>query len=100
MTREEKQERYRLGVEIDEEEKEIRDMLYALSNPSSQPIIKDYLEAFHPHHYEELFPNQDEDGFQTVKHREGQEVSSWLRKGARTNTPPRRVQVLHDVSIH
>lgn len=99
MTREEKQERYRLGLEIDEEEKEIQSMLSALNNPSSPAVIEDYLEVNYPLQYEELFSNQDEEGFEIVNHHRGQEMSSWLRKGGRSDAAPRQLQVLHNTSI-
>lgn len=100
QTKTEKHGKWVLHTALDEDVTEIENVLSDLNNPQSWTNIKAHLEDNHQGHFQELFGlGFDEAGFQTVRGKRYNVISSWLKGASRSNSSKRSVSELLRLSL-
>ena len=76
-TRLEKSETWTYHQALEVDAKEVAELLHELHDARNPKLVKEYLETFHPKHYDELYP-RGEDGWETVQSRHDVTIRRWL----------------------
>lgn len=98
QTKTEKQVSYGCRQKLDEITVEANALLEDLRNADRFPILKNYLDANHSQHFDQLF-GTDEDGFQTVHRNAENALKNWLNNGSIGHQQPRTISVLQEASL-
>ena len=103
-TKPEKHREWELRKEIDMNALEIEGLLSDLKRTDYWKSVKTYLEVNQPHHHDELFGDEEDDGFQTVHHDLSKVLSKWLHPNPGVNDhqgrKTRHVRTLVFASLH
>lgn len=100
QTKIEGHENYQLRARMDEVLDEIEELLPCLQDPARWSSIKDYLEDHHNSHFNQLFGRGvDEHGFQEVRGKKYNVLSSWIKGAPKRLISTRPVFELLNVNL-
>ncbi|MCJ1475096.1 hypothetical protein MMC13_003756 [Lambiella insularis] len=99
-TRPEGQEKYKLFTRLDTVLDEIDELMSSIKNPSHSSTIKEYLEAYHYGHYQQLFSRATDDhGYQEVRGKKFSVLNSWLKGASKRIVSARAVPELLEANL-
>ncbi|TKA79542.1 hypothetical protein B0A49_00387 [Cryomyces minteri] len=85
-TKMEKHRRWELNNSLNDEEEEIRGLVARLTDVASWGTIKEHLRVHWPRQHNQLFGEEDEDGFKIVHHHPERIIEDWLRRCSKYST--------------